>query len=303
MLAGKIVKLLLVVLAVSQSALSQGGTYADQDHGWPNIDLNVLVADKSGQPLASIDKSALHVFENGAERPIQSVTADDAAVSLALLIDTSGSTYGNRDTIRTIATNVIQSLPPGSEVMAVLFADKAYIDLPFTPAQPAPLAFLDRLDSRGPTAFYNALVATEDYIAINAHNPKRAILVLSDAEDNDSNLNLQQTLNRIESKHDAPTIYFTEMPNSRAKGIEKRHSRRVADLVIAVSGGIAIVPNKNEDAAALSAHVTALIRSQYVLTFIAAGAAPDPRFRKLEVRVDHPNLEAHAVRGYFGLVE
>jgi hypothetical protein len=73
--------------------------------------------------------------------------------------------------------------------------------------------------------------------------------------------------------------------------------------VIAVSGGLAIVPDKNEDVIALSAQITALIRSQYVLTFTAAGTAPDPRFRKLEVRVDRSNLEAHAVQGYFGLTQ
>jgi len=300
MLPGKIVGLLSLALAVSQSALSQAGTEAGQDRRWPIVDLNVLVADKSGQPQVPLDKSAFHVFENGAERPIQSVTSGDAPVSLALLIDTSGSTYGNRDTIRAVATAVIRSLPPGSEVMAVLFADKAYIDLPFTPAQPAPLTFLNLLDSRGPTALYDALVATEDYIAAKAHNPKRALVVLSDGEDNDSTITLQQTLNRIEEKPDAPTIYFTEVPNSRAKGIEKRHSRRAASLVTSVCGGLAIVPDRNEDLTALSARITALISSQYVLTFTAAGTAPDPRFRKLEVHVDRSNLEAHAVQGHFG---
>lgn len=111
MLLGRTVGLLLLAFAVSQSALSQAGTQAGQDHRWPNIDFNVLVVNKSGQPQASLDKSAFHVFENGAERPIESVTAGDAPVSLALLIDTSGSTYGNRDTIRAVATAVIRSLP------------------------------------------------------------------------------------------------------------------------------------------------------------------------------------------------
>lgn len=135
-LAGKIVGLLSLAFGVSQAALSQVGAPAPQGHRWPNIDLNILVVDKSGQPQAPIDRSAFHLFENGAERPIDSVTAGDVPVSLALLIDTSGSTYGNRNTISAVATAIIRSLPPGSEVMAVLFAEKAYIDLPFTPRSP-----------------------------------------------------------------------------------------------------------------------------------------------------------------------
>lgn len=258
------------------------------------------MVDKSGQPQAPLGKSAFHVFDNGEERPVESPITVDAPVSLAFLIDTSGSTVGNRDTVTSMATAVIQALPSGSEVMAVLFAEQAFIDLPFTPVEPAPLSFLSRLDSRGPTKFYNSLVATEDYIAANAHNRKRALVILSDGNDNDSNINLQQTLRRIESEPPgAPTIYFVDMPGSRAKGIEKRHSRRVASLVISVCGGLAIVPDKHEDAASLSARITALLRSQYVLTFTAAGAAPDDKFRKLEVRADPASLEAHAVAGYF----
>ena len=301
MLSGKIVGLLSLAFVVSQSALSLAGTQARQDHSWPNIDLNVLVVDKSGQPQVSLDKAAFHVFENGAERPIESVTSGGAPVSLALLIDTSRSTYGNRDTIRAEATAVIRSLPPGSEVTAVLFADKAYIDLPFTPTQDAPLTFLNLLDSRGGTAFYDALAATEDYIAAKAHNPKRALVVLSDGDDNHSTLSLEQTLKRIEEMRDAPTIYFTEMPNSLAKGIEKRHSRLVASVVTSVCGGLVIIPDKNEEASALGAHLTALISGQYLLTFTAAGTAPDPKFRKLVVRVDSPHLKADAVEGYFGV--
>ncbi len=145
-LAGKIVGLLSLAFGVSQTALSQVGTLAPQGHRWPNIDLNVLVVDKSGQPQAPSTESAIHSLKTDRSVHLKRSPRGDVPVSLALLIDTSGSTYGNRNTIRAVATAVIGSLPPKSEVMAVLFAEKAYIDLPFTPAQPAPLTFLSLLD-------------------------------------------------------------------------------------------------------------------------------------------------------------
>jgi Ca-activated chloride channel family protein len=299
MLRKETVAFLSLALGMNQFALGQADTQAVKDLHWPKVDLNVLVVDKSGQPPAPLDKSAIHVFEDGVERPIESMTSDDLQVSLALLIDTSGSTYGDRKTIVGVVTAVIKFLPPGSEVMAVLFADKAFIDLPFTPAAPPPLAFLDRLDSRGPTAFYEALVATENYIAAKAKNSRRALVVLSDGSDNDSTLNLAQTIRRIEQQQSAPTLYFVGTPEPRAHFDEKIHSRRVIRLQTSQVGGFEIVPEKNEDAATLSTRITALIRSQYVLTFTAARAAPDERFRKLEVRVDRANLEGHAVSGYF----
>ena len=302
MLRKKIVGLLLPALAVSQMALSQPAAQAGQKPHWPKVDLNVVVVDKSGQPQGSLDKSAFHVFENGTERPIDSVAAGDAPISLALLIDTSGSTYGNRDTVAAVATAVIRSLPPGSEVMAVLFSNIAFIDLPFTPAQPAPVRFLERLDSRGATAFYDALVATENHIAANAKNPRRAIVVLSDGSDNASTLNLAQAIRRIQEEPDAPTVYFVGMPEPRAHFNERFRSHRIIELLTSRVGGVEIAAGKDLDAAGLSARVAALIRSQFVISFTAAGA-PDDRYRKLEVRVDPANLEIHALQGYFAAAQ
>lgn len=299
MLRNGIVVFVFLALAVTRPAFGQASTQSDQNHRWPKVDLNVLVVDKSGQPQASLDKSAFHVFENGAERPVELAIGGNAPISLALLIDTSRSTDGNQATVAGVATALIRALPSGSEVMAVLFAEQSYIDLPFTPVEPAPLSFLARLDSRGGTKFYDALVATENYIASNAHNPKRALVILSDGNDNASTLNLEQTLHRIQEEPGAPTIYFIDMPGLHAKSIEKRHSRAVARLVISECGGLVVNPNKNEEAAALSTRITALIHSQYVLTFTAAGAAPDGRFRKLELRTAPAKLEVHAVPGYF----
>jgi VWFA-related protein len=299
MLRKKTVAFLLLAFAMNRFALGQADMQAGKDPHWPKVDVNVLIVNKSGQAQAALDKSAFHVLEDGVERPIESITADDAPISLAFLIDTSGSTYGNRETIVGVVTAVIKSLPPGSEVMAVLFAGKAFIDLPFTPASPPPLAFLKRLDSRGPTAFYDALVATEDYMTAKAKTSKRALVVLSDGSDNDSTLNLAQTIRKIEQKQNAPTLYFIGMPEPRAHFDEKIHSRRVIRLLTSQVGGLEIVPEKNEDAATLSTRIMALIRSQYALTFTAAGGAPDERFRKLEVRADGAKLEVHAAEGYF----
>jgi len=298
MLRNQIVALLSLAITLSRPSFGQASMQAAELHSWPHVSLNVLVVNKSDEPQAPLDKDAFHILEDGAERPIESVIPGEAPVSLALLIDTSGSTYGNHVATLGVATAVVRALPPGSEVMAVLFADKAYIDLPFTPAEPAPLEFLHWLDSRGATGFYDALVATEDYIAAKAHNAKRALLVLSDGNDNASTLNLQQALHKIQQEPGAPTIYFVDTPEARPKLGEKRHSLRVASLVTSVCGGGVVAPDKHYDGAALGVSVAALIRSQYVLTF-AAVAALDEKFRKLEVRVDPANLEARAASGYF----
>ncbi len=313
MLRKQSVALLLLALGVGRPALAQAGTQGGQDHSWPKLDLNVLVVDKTGQPQALIDKSAFHVFENGAERPIESIIAGDTPVSLAFLIDTSGSMYDKQATnaghdrraaIAALVTDIIRALPTGSEVMAVLFADQAFIDLPFTSAEPAPLAFLGRLDDRGGTAFYDALVATENYVSKSARYPKRALVVLSDGDDNRSTLSLQNALRKIEQERPpTPTLYFVDLLDPRAGFAERRHSEVAVKFLISAGGGVPISAGKQPDPAALATRITALIRSQYLFSITAAEGPRDGGYRKLEVRVEPAGLESHAMPGYFAPIQ
>ena len=53
----------------------------------------------------------------------------------------------------------------------------AYIDLPFTESSRADFSFLDQLNASGATALYDAVIATESYIAIHAKYPRRALVI------------------------------------------------------------------------------------------------------------------------------
>jgi hypothetical protein len=165
----------------------------------------VLVLDKSGAPQ-KIDEQAFQLFEDRTERPLRFPAAADSPVSLALLIDASGSTYKRKSEILSAVSAIIRALPADSEVMAVDFSDLAFIDLPFTPASKVDLSFMGRVTFAGPTTLYDALAATEDYFVANAKYPRRSLVVFSDGENNASQNSIRAAFRGM-AWPGAPVVY------------------------------------------------------------------------------------------------
>jgi Ca-activated chloride channel family protein len=266
------------------------------------VDLNLLVLDKEKHPLIKLDRAAFQVFENGAPQTIQSVSGEDGPVSLCLLIDESGSTKAMRDPIGDAVVSLVKNLPAGSEVMLVRFADAAYLDLPFTPASSVEPAKLRQLNSRGGTALFDALIAAEDYVQKNAHQNRRALVVISDGGENASTVSLLQTTQRV-LMPGAPMLYALSTRDEKAYPAEKIRDERRLTILAKVSGGMILSARNANDMAHGTDQISAMIRSQVVLSYASTDPVRDRRFRKLEVRIQplDKQTEIHVSTGYYAL--
>jgi Ca-activated chloride channel homolog len=301
MLLKQIVVLLLLALAQGYPALAQAGTQSGKSSQWPEVHLNVLVVDKSRQPQTTLDKSSFHVFENGKERPVKSISAGNTPVSLALLLDSSRSGIEDQAILKGVAAAVTRAMPPGSEVMAIRFADQAHLVLPFTPTNPFPLSFLNRLKWQGGTSLWDAIRMTEAYVAKNARYSRSALVVLSDGMEDHSTFNLEQTVPSLQWPG-APPIYFVRLPGKNGVlGYNKGFASRAVKLLVYEGGGLTLVPKKHQDPAALGSKIAALIRSQYVLTFATVDPALDGKNHQLKIRLtgQFRKLKVCALPSYF----
>jgi FHA domain-containing protein/von Willebrand factor type A domain-containing protein len=116
-------------------------------------------------------------------------------VTVALVIDTSGSlTRTDLAQARELATGVLGSLPPGSEVAVFSFDDQSRVVLPRTSDVPAVTAAIDGLRTAGSyTALYDALYDASRYLR-DAPGARHAILLVTDGKDERSALNLEDGL-------------------------------------------------------------------------------------------------------------
>jgi VWFA-related protein len=293
---------LLAVAASGESLLGQSSGDASRpaviaaNDPWPEINLNVVVLDKQGAPQ-TVDVTGFQLFEDGADRPLHFRGSADSPVSVALIVDSSGSIYKRKPEIISAVTTIIKALPADSEVMGVLFADQAFIDLPFTAVSKINYSFLDRLDGRGGTALFDTVVATENYFAVHAKYARRALVLISDGGDNKSSLRGIDAIRRMQWPC-APMFYTLLVHNSGAEYGATERGKRTMELLAKAGGGVAFTP-KEKDFLDDATQIAGMIRSQYVLHFASADPARDGKAHKLEVRLPIKDLQIHALPVYY----
>ncbi|HEY1805708.1 MAG TPA: VWA domain-containing protein [Terracidiphilus sp.] len=299
---GTAVLILLLAIATSAEPMPAQSTAATPvpelpviDKIWPDVNLNAVALGKDGAAQI-IDVHLLRLFEDGAERPLHFLGSPDSPVSVALVIDSSGSIYKRKPAIVAAVTAIVTALPPDSEVMAVLFADQSYLDLPFTPASKVDFSFLDRLQARGPTALFDSIVATENHFIAHAKYVRRAMVVLSDGIDNASNVSMAE-VSRAMEQPGAPVVYVCPPSKANILKMQRMDGQIYMSFLARWGGGVAFY--LDPDPAAAAAKVVSAIRSQMVVQFTAANPARNGKRRKLKLQFPDNNLQVRAVPEYF----
>lgn len=295
---------IIALLSIAAGAIAlpaQSGSDASNpaipsaDNSWPEFNLNVVVLDKNGAPQ-NVDEHQFQLFEDGAERPLRFLGSPDSPVSLALVIDSSGSIYKRKPAIVAAVTAIVKALPPDSEVTAVLFANYAFLDLPLTPVSQVSFSFLDHLDTRGGTTLYDTIVATESYFIPRARHARRAMVILSDGIDNASHVSMADAFSSMEQPG-APMVYVC--PPSTANFLQTQKMVGLITMSGLAKWGGGVGFNLDPDPAAAAAQVSAAIRSQYVLQFTAAHPARDAKKHKLKLLLPDRDLKIRALPQYF----
>ncbi len=264
------------------------------DGPWPDVSLNVLVTDRHGLPQ-KIDERTFQLFEDGSKRPLHFPDSADSPVSLALMVDSSGSIYKQKQAIVSAVIAMMHGLPPDSEVMVVLFAADPYIDLPLTPASKIDFSFLDRLKANGPTALWDTVYATERHLVTHARYPRRAMVILSDGEENASHVKEGNAFWSVEQPG-APVVYSCHV--SKANFMQPELMAGHINLRILAKRGGGTVFNLDPDPASAAAQIVADIRSQYVLRFTATDPARNGKAHKLKLQLPTKDVEIYGLSAY-----
>jgi len=137
--------------------------------------LHVTVADERGQFVPNLQPNNFRIFEDKIEQKDSVFSRDDIPVTMGLVIDNSGSMREKRAQVNAAAVTFVKTSNPQDEVFVVNFNDEYYLDLneDFTSDPKELNDALERIDTRGSTALYDALVGSLDHLK-KGHKDKRA---------------------------------------------------------------------------------------------------------------------------------
>jgi Ca-activated chloride channel family protein len=255
--------------------------------------------------VPNLTKENFSITEDGVKQSIISFQHSDLPVSIAMVVDNSGSMSRKRPSVNKSALDLIEASNPQDEAFVVNFSDEAFIDQDFTSDVGKLRDGLGHIESRGGTALYDAVVASADKLVADAKRPKQVLILITDGEDNASTLDLEQTIHRVQQLS-GPVVYTIGLlfgdEMSRA---EARHARRALEMLSTETGGMAFFPKSIDQIDQIAAEVARDIRNQYTVVYHSTKPTTEPGFRRVEVTAEASGMGKLNVRtrtGYFPVV-
>jgi Ca-activated chloride channel family protein len=264
--------------------------------------LNATVLDKNSKPITDLTQGDFKIFENNVEQPLKVFKREDIPVSVGIIVDNSGSMRDKRKGVNAAALKFVRTSNPRDEVFIVNFNDEAFLDADFTDNMKLLEEGLEKIDSRGGTALYDALAGPEgalDHLTRKGTRDKKVLLVITDGEDNASGLSLEQVVKSVQ--HSNAVVYTVGLLGDESGG-SLRRARRALEAFSKASGGAAYFPKNPADVDVISTQISNDIRNQFVLAYTPTNTARDGSFRKVEVRVNSKKYGKLFVRtrtGYY----
>lgn len=259
--------------------------------------LHASVVDKNGNLVTDLPKEAFTVYENDAKQEIKLFRREDVPVSLGLIIDNSGSMRDKRQKVEAAALTLVEKSNSQDEIFIVNFNDEAYLDADFTSDIKRLEDGLTRIDSRGGTAMRDALSMSIDHLAEKAKKDKKVLLVVTDGNDNTSEMTLEKLVQKAQQSE--VLIYAIGLLNEEQKR-ERKRAKRALDALTETSGGLAHYPEGMAEVEQIAVQVAHEIRNQYVIAYTPRIQELDGTFRRIRVDVKGRNRPQVRTRsGYY----
>jgi VWFA-related protein len=263
--------------------------------------LHTTVLDDRGKFVEGLTSDNFRVYEDKVEQKLSIFKREDIPVSMGLVIDNSGSMRDKRPRVNEAALTLVQASNPQDEAFVVNFNDDFYLDLDkdFSSSIPELKEALERIDSRGSTALYDAIIGSLDHLKKGAKE-KKVLLIVTDGEDNTSRNSLEKTIKEIQK---TDTVIYTIGLLGQENKRSAKNAKKALTEIAQASGGLAFFPENVDDVHAICEQVAGDIRHQYTLAYYPSNSAKDGTFRSVHVDVipprGHGKLVARTRNGYY----
>jgi len=260
--------------------------------------LHATVVDDRQRIVTTLDKGDFTVFEDGKPQTIISFHHEDIPVAMGIVIDNSGSMREKRTKVNQAALNLVRSSNPQDEVFVVNFNDEYYLDQDFTNDLLKLKEALEKIDAKGGTALYEAVVASADHLKRDAKLERKVLFVVTDGEDNASRETLEQAVKQLQEEN-GPSLYAIGILGDEEHPKRARHA---LEIIAQRTGGLAFFPKTLDEVDEISRQVAHDIRNQYTIGYKSTNPRSSGGFRQIRVEAKakgHGKMSVRTKSGYY----
>ncbi|NOT49070.1 MAG: VWA domain-containing protein [Acidobacteria bacterium] len=264
------------------------------------VTLTLTVTDLYGRYVSGLTKNAFAIQDNNQEQEITYFSDSDAPVSVGVLFDVSGSMSGDKIAkARSALKRFVASSHPSDEYFLIAFNSRAQLVMDRTRDGEALLEKLSLVQPRQNTALYDAVYLGIERVTRGSHQ-KRALLIISDGQDNASRYNFGE-VRRLMKESDVVTYAVGIIDAGDAGSTIGMQGQSFLDELTSVTGGKSFYPASNVEMDEIFERIALELRHQYSIGYTPKDFQPDGKWRKVKVKVKPPRgLPRLTVRGREG---
>jgi Ca-activated chloride channel homolog len=263
------------------------------------VTLAVSVADPNGHYVPGLQSRDFTLSDNQILQQITYFSDKDLPASIAVVFDVSGSMSGRSIArAREALAKLIERSRRDDEYFLIAFDSRPQLLLDGSRDGDALLSKLANVKPDGNTSLFDATYLALERIAHGTYR-KRAILLISDGEDNASRHSLSQ-LRRFLLESDT-TVYAINTNNMPLP--KEFYGRMVLDELASKSGGKMYWPKNTAEMNEAFDRIAIELHHQYIIGYRPSNVAADSEWHRLKVKVTAPpdlrRMSVRAREGYY----
>jgi Ca-activated chloride channel family protein len=263
----------------------------------------VSVTDPASRFVTGLDRENFKLYEDKVEQEVSQFSSEDAPLSVGIVFDTSGSMGAKLQRSRQAVAQFMKTANPQDEFFLVEFNDRPELVQGFTTQTEEIQNRLTFTQAKGRTALLDGV-----YMAMNlmkkAHNPRKAILIISDGGDNSSRYTETEVKNAVrEADVQIYAIGIFEPVASRGRTMEEMNGPGMLAEMAEQTGGRHFAVDNLAELPDVAAKIGIELRNQYLLGYSPKNATRDGKYRRVLVKLVKttglPPLKAMFRTGYY----
>jgi VWFA-related protein len=246
-----------------------------------------------GRQFVDLGADDLVVIEDGVEQKVEVFQEATTPVSIALLLDASGSMRRDAEAVVEAARSFVAALPRQDRITPMLFADRAEFAHDLSLIRLWTEEAIAKYQAGGGTALWDALTAS--FARLRKVEGRRVVVVLTDGRDENnpgtgpgSRATFDEVLAGLEAS-EARVFAIGLGPN-----VDKERLQLLAER----SGGDAYFPAQVSSLAAEYRRIIENLRRRYVLSYTSTNVMHDGGWREVEIRAKKPGIVIEHKGGY-----
>jgi Ca-activated chloride channel family protein len=318
----------LALLAASALVAARGGPNQKQDEPIKLkstlVQVPVVVSDRGGRYVTGLRQDDFELYEEGVKQQITLFAPIDTSFSVALLLDSSGSTVDQLNEIKLAALAFIDNLSAADRVMVLNFDDSVHIQCEFTNDREQLREAVEAVTPGEYTQVYEA-VYTAVWERLKKVEGRKAAIVFTDGIDTaSSEVTQDDTLDAIVDTEDVlvyPIRYSTRADverkladrdrsrpasqsgsqpvlsaQERSRSLDRtyRAADEYLEQMAELSGGVVERADTLGDVRGAFTKIADELSRQYLLGYYPSDESTGGQERKINVRVSRPGLVVRA---------